>query len=120
MFSSNGHFDEMSRHFVEILSLLLTILFKNKAYFFFFFFGGGGGGGGRGNKRVIDSHLQFCMCSKFSFIIIIRLLCRCAAVPAHEAYIAHTAHPASLVILSRSRGGSRGGSGFACLPAPSF
>ena len=24
---------------------------------------------------------------------IIRLLCRCAAVPAHEAYIAHTAHP---------------------------
>ena len=26
-------------------------------------------------------------------IIIIRLLCRCAAVPAHEAYIAHTAHP---------------------------
>ena len=26
-------------------------------------------------------------------IIIIRLLCRCAAVPAHEAYIAHMAHP---------------------------
>ena len=26
-------------------------------------------------------------------LIIIRLLCRCAAVPAHEAYIAHTAHP---------------------------
>ena len=26
-------------------------------------------------------------------IIIIRLLGRCAAVPAHEAYIAHTAHP---------------------------
>ena len=26
-------------------------------------------------------------------IIIIRLLCRCAAVPAHEAYIASTAHP---------------------------
>ena len=29
----------------------------------------------------------------FFIIIIIRLLCRCAAVPAHEAYIAHTAHP---------------------------
>ena len=27
------------------------------------------------------------------WVIIIRLLCRCAAVPAHEAYIAHTAHP---------------------------
>ena len=72
MFSSIGHFDEMSRHFVEILSLLLTILFKNKVKFFylfifFFFWGGGGGGGGRGNKRVIDSHLQFCMCSKFSY-----------------------------------------------------
>ena len=26
-------------------------------------------------------------------IIIIQLLCWCAAVPAHEAYIAHTAHP---------------------------
>ena len=25
--------------------------------------------------------------------IIIRLLCRCAAVPVHEAYIAHRAHP---------------------------
>ena len=28
-----------------------------------------------------------------TIIIIIRLLCRCAAVPSHEAYIAHTAHP---------------------------
>ena len=27
---------------------------------------------------------------------IIRLLCRCAAVPAHEAYIARTAHPVNL------------------------
>ena len=26
-------------------------------------------------------------------IIIIWLLCRCAVVPAHKAYIAHTAHP---------------------------
>ena len=28
-----------------------------------------------------------------TIIITVRLLCRCAAVPAHKAYIAHTAHP---------------------------
>ena len=77
MFSSNGYLDEMSRHFVEILSLLFTILFKNKAYFFFL--GGGGGEEWVGETRELSTHT-------FNF--------ECVA---------------SLVILSRSSGGSRGG-----------
>ena len=51
-------------------------------------------------RSVWSPEVQVCVfifalspCYIFIYIIIIRLLCRCAAVPAHEAYITHTAHP---------------------------
>ena len=41
--------------------------------------------------KLISNDIVFF--SLTNVIIIIRLLCRCATVPAHEAYIAHMAHP---------------------------